>query len=358
MKEKIYGRTIYEAVRIWRENKEKCLGEVLLSVVRKRIGGYYFPDEVRVLQNIAGGRPRVVVVKKLKKPTLGAWSDNWDEDMLCVAIGDICGYVGDGFFSCVFVDLRTRKVVEDINVYKNEKFKFYTCRRELMEKLLNILSRYVVFDVDDIKGCVIRAIYVIGVRDDSPNGLWNEAAKEYKRMEEEEIRKREEEWKKHIEQKQKEAIKLLAPFAKNIEFYSENIGGRDVPKCRCEIEGKTYSFLVTDAPDVKKKYEKYKEEKEIFEKHQKYLEEKVLTNAVPIFECGGFKVYVKDLLQGVVKIPKNLIPHFIGRKGEGIKTFEKLVKKRIKIIPADEYPVGKKDKICRLRLLPEPTFDV
>jgi hypothetical protein len=67
----------------------------------------------------------------------------------------------------------------------------------------------------------------------------------------------------------------------------------------------------------------------------------------PVFRAGDFVLYLPK--EGnELRVPENLIPHVIGRGGEGIKAISMVVGRRMRIVKAPPVQVSRKTRVWRI----------
>ena len=339
-----------------------------LDRVREAITKEDYPDEVKRVVSVAGGRPRLVAFKHLGKEYDDAWGRKTNLDSTVVAIGNIVGMDG-------------RMVIWEFPISDEEamkrKYRFMAITPEEHDVVVKEIEKYINTDVEDKRDTpYIFSLYPLNMRMDSLSPSWNEVAKEMRRKD---LQRMIDEKYEYLEGKVKKlevAIeRYLCDFVGmgvDFTFYIHNPlidetnfwiaksdvdevmkGGDNYPTVWAYIKFENGKIVELDAGeflDVVEEFARhYKEYMDyvVEKKKLSYLIHKKQEGKlgdIPLVEIRVKNfVYMVGYERGKpLKVPKNLAGLVIGKNGETIKKISKLVgeKVRVKEIEPVKIPDG------------------
>ena len=232
---------------------------------------------------------------------------------------------------------------------------FYTASKKTTELIKKTLQDYIVLDCNDFKGHALGAIVSSGIHPESPDPEWNDLVEKYHR-------KIEEMWKN---ERRKSNEKMLKKYEEFLEMNKEKIDELEIRdkieeimnrvKEEVDNDGILTDFELRKMQRILEEAERIKQEKE----YRETLIRDARNNNRPLFHAEGkwgksFTVYARDFQikgdRAFISVPKDLIPHFIGREGSGLQTYKTILRVK-KIIVKDLPPLGTKIKsVYRINL--------
>lgn len=283
------------------------MGQDLLDRVRKSLMKWCRPDRVERRAPL-NGRPYWAAVKALPAPGRDAWGREVAEDSVHAADCALAGYAGDGEWAFV------EPSPEDL---MNKEYGFFLLSAEEQDDVMDELSKYVLLDVDDIRGPLLGALYAVGVRSDSPNPAWNDRAQRLIAQEEWE---QEQQHKDHV----RECLSKL-------DFPYEPDGHNAI----VSVAGVSYRVPYTRVREANKFFKKLVEDTE--------KKTAILAGKLPLITYSPGKGRIGEcFLEGnTLTVPAGIAGKVIGRGGKNIKELaEFLGLPSIRVRPDDSLVVG------------------
>lgn len=279
------------------ENIEGHVCKRIRSLIEEKFSKVLVPSIIEYRSNILG-KSGISAVVKFTKPIPTAWEKIEDYEDSVVVKGVNRVYKGEG------------EVIDIIDFSNLAVPRFYITDIDTTKKIEDILSKYLYIDANDISGHLLGAIYFIGIR---LSNVSEDLEKLYERLREKE---REEEKTALVKEKEN----FLRENREKIEFVVKNSErfGINVPDRIKDILIDINKVLYQDTGIIKRELDNLY--REVKFKHEYYTDPKTV-----IFLKKGIAITVGDIINnnGVVELPKDVIGHFIGKKGENIKKLSK-----------------------------------
>lgn len=165
---------------------------------------------------------------------------------------------------------------------------------------------------------------------------------------ERELRERQKEWEKKEREKQEAARKRLEEVKNIYQEYKKEIKFLK-PELMEEIERAIQTGGARE--DLLKEVKSVKDWLDALRKLRKEQDDRVVFS-VEEEKTGRvvFQITLKDIRTGKIEVPKNILPHIIGKGGKNIKILGYIAGKRIEVVPTESMPLPKK---VSFKLLPK-----
>ena len=241
-----------------------------------------------------------------------------------------------GTTSCVVGEPKYNMIVY-YEIILTRRPKFLALTHDGMKNLFDALSEFLNFYGDDL-----FADYEL--RNDSPIPEWNAAVEAKWKKDEEDNRKAEIE----LKHEEVEAKKMIEKTASELGLDVHIVDDRGIWEVIIEADGETTRrHMAPNIRDAKDICNRMKWMARDLAKRRKEVE-RIKRNEIPLVQIGDFKIYFRDIQNGRLHVPSNVVGHVIGRGGEMIKSISKVYGRRVRIIP-DLPPIdtGRKTKIRR-----------
>lgn len=347
-------REFYKCIAEVKSSGTKDLGTALLNKFRLRLSTLAYPDAVEERSSLFGGLPRLVALKRLPEPVRDCWGQQVLYDEVRVCVGRIVGIV-DSITTLVEYPISKEEACK-------QQYKFLLLTQAEVDTALSLLGKYIYYDFEDIRGPVLGAIVSLGARYDTVDPEWNrlafmesqrqeaEAALAMQRMLDEETR--------NLQQAVEQARGLFEVTNYTIYRVDGNKQMFIPTYMAMNIDIKDVGRFTVTGSSASKFIRELGKHREALDRYNKWMHEviKVRNGTKPLFAIGKVEIYApKEGTQ--VNVPENIVPHFIGKGGERIKGFTRILGKKLVIIKTAPVPISRKDAVRYIRFMEKPVFE-
>lgn len=332
------------------------MATIFLQEVCKTMQTRCKPDLVVEKSSIAGGLPWLSAIKYLKETSVDGWGFEIKEDSCCIEKGRIAGIIDATAGECLIEYSQTTQQAME------KEFGFYLLNKIETEEVLENIEKYIFSDIEDYKGNRLGALIALTMREDSPCEEWNELARKLHSEENEKAKKEEEAFfaeKMENAKKLRDGLLILLPDSQSeISVEESEFSGR-WPFVIFKFEGKEIKLQPIYEEDGGEYLNTIKKYLEDCEKYKIAITElsKYRSGELPVFTYGDIKIYLPQS-GSTVEVPENIVGHFIGRGGEGIKAFSSIAQKRIEIKKILAATVPRKAKVHRVSMTRKPVLSL
>ncbi len=272
--------------------------EELLRRAVARVTTWAHPDRIEFRQSFSGG-PKMVAIKRLPAPVKDAWGREVTEDAVVAADCNIICYGGEGEW---LIERPSEEVL------MQQTYPFLLLSDDEQQEVIAALSEFIYLDVDDLRGTRLGAVTPIGAREDSPVPEWNYYIRRLREAEEERSRK-----------DSLKEFERLSAFHQIVDH-----GGTPAAL----VETKFGSFLVEDWA-----VDRFNWYLSALEKFYRDVDD-YASGRKPIVGWKNRKLGISGeapLEGNTLRVPPQLIGPVIGKGGENIKPWSRILNRRIKV---------------------------
>jgi hypothetical protein len=295
-----------------KQESEEKMASVFLRTFTDSLKTWCKPDAVEFGENMMGQR-RLRAYKELPEPLPNAFGGETTYD---VAARDV-KYCSE----------------EVLAAARQEEWGFYLLTPAECERAIRLLNQHLVLDVEDYNGVILGAFYSSWCLLSISNPEWNAKIEELRESSRRELA---ETLAKQYERLVEDAIKRASKVGITyLGVVSANPDEPNYTQFAFDVDGERFVIIGLELHNLSYIIHGWRENSRWYNAVIDQIHQ-ARRGEIPFFRCGKFSITFQG--DPNIPVPQNMMGHFIGRGGDGIRGMSEALGVRLRACPVADVP--------------------